>query len=233
MNLNISVTSARTQKEASVKWIQPTGPELKQGSKQRHRATWSVTLDKLESEIIRIWGAPLFHGEIENPHAEEIGVEFNDVLCKSVCGIGMGAAYRVIMTQPDNPIHSDLFQFRLNANLMNGRRSIMVSIDKPHINEQNLEFFLRLLKICMKEFYRKGNKQHVGAYFNSRKGIGHAKRRYLLWLGAQGQLDAGTRALWGNYHALDIKYNLTAGTYKGANSAWQRLIAVEQALQKI
>lgn len=111
-------------------------------------------------------------------YTEIFSVEFRDVKCRSVNHILGGTLNPAIMVDPTDPIHTRLFHFALAIDMTLKTIKVIVS-NKQLITIVDLETFEKLLLVCSREFYT-----DKLVFFNTRKGIGIAKRRHLT--GASG-----------------------------------------------
>lgn len=241
MNLNISLASAKTPTLMAVS-EQLDDYESKQLA-GRHWVSRLLPKDQLVGEVARLWATPIFGfrdtfdtslasgpqfvaSAVKEP-AAIISVTFTDVKCTQVCGLSCGALDKVIMVNPDDPVHSRLFNFRLNVDVRKRSRTITVSADYPHITPENLEPFLRVLDICIREFY-----QEKPVHFQGRKYIGTVKRRYLFWLKREGKLDTSEEWLYKAYANCPAFRDKEVGLLRNADSTWRHLVATEKTLQK-
>lgn len=235
MNFNISLASAKTPTLMALS-EQLDGYESKQLA-GRHWVSRLLPKDQLVGEVARLWATPIFgfRDTFDTLLASEpqfvasaiISVTFTDVKCTQVCGLSCGALEKVIMVNPDDPVHSRLFNFRLNVDVRKRSRTITVSADYPHITPKNLEPFLRVLNICFREFY-----QEKPVHFQGRKYIGQAKRRYVFWLKREGKLATSEEQLYKSFANCLAFRDKEVGLLRGADTTWRHLVATEKTLQK-
>ena len=175
-------------------------------------------------EIRYFWGQELFSGEPSM--TERVTVTFTDVKCKSVASCLEGEVGRVILVDPLDPIHSPLFPFVVN---IKARSAGLITV-KAVYGHLDLELFMRVLEICQREFYREGNVVH----FSSRKYIGRAKRRYLLWLDREGRFpDEQTVTMADDCKLGMARRKEEIGKLRNARGIWEALVKTEQELQQV
>ncbi|OGZ98547.1 MAG: hypothetical protein A3C07_01190 [Candidatus Sungbacteria bacterium RIFCSPHIGHO2_02_FULL_47_11] len=107
----LTIASAKTMySEAEKKRLEELGYTV---WRSRGRYYASRPIQSFE-EVATVWGKEFFDFLIEGTrYPEIIGVRFEEVTCHSVRHHVWGQMSGVIMIDPDNPIHTELFPFTL------------------------------------------------------------------------------------------------------------------------
>jgi len=177
-------------------------------------------------EIIAIWETAELPKGSSTGAKEIVHVTFPTVTCSSVGSFIGGHLGRVILIDPKDPIHSKLFHFELQVDISERGGSIEVRTAQNHLN---LDLFMRVLQICQREFYQKGEMVR----FSSRKYVGRTKRRYLLWLDREGEYPNDQVAALARHERQKMtRKNMDIGKLRNAGSVWESFVRTEQALQR-
>lgn len=224
LTIMLVLVSPKMEKNSQVQIeLQAMGFEVIRQNKQERYVAISATSVSIE-EAVDFWHKPVFLGH----PAEIIRVGFFDLECQSINGylavsdLGFG-----IMEAPTDPVHSRLFRFKVSLDhngSLNKISRCFLGFESVKENDKNL--FNRLLKICAYNFY-----QPEGVNFINRKKLGKIKRQYLLFLDRENRVPENLQSAV-NFQKTEVIYHgWTVGHLKGAEEAWNNLVAQELSLQ--
>lgn len=200
-----------------------------------HRGRYVATRQITDlQEVTQVWDQELFHTPHSNPIAEWITVEFRGTTGWETKLLD-GSAGRVLMMDPTDPLHSDLFPFHATVDpfygMRAGKQTAALTAQLPQTaNPDDLQYFMRALRACHLQFV---HGKTINAQFLNRKLIRQAKRRFLFWLERENNLDPETSALVQGHRAKAKRYKEEIGFLRGVDAVWEQIVQNERLLASL
>lgn len=187
------------------------------------RERYSLTLTVPIEEASSYWCDPLFDGQ----HAEIIKVSFFEVKFDSINSY-LGGSF-CLMADPSNPVHSRLFKFQIETDwsfMPSGTKLESCTVVFQKVKKEDKHLFERLLSICEQKFYSPGIINLL-----TRKNVGKAKRRYLLFLARENRVPYDLLGAVNFQVSEATRQKMTIGNLEDAEGIWNRLVEREKVLQ--